>query len=87
MVRLYDGENLHYLLEFACIRKINVKVDVYSYGVVLLDLTTGRRATGEDGGHENLAQWAWRQFQEEISASCSFLHDGDYGFIELGSSK
>ncbi|KXG20184.1 hypothetical protein SORBI_3010G167700 [Sorghum bicolor] len=51
--------------EFASIRKINVKVDVYSFGVVLLELTTRRLATGEDGGHENLAQWAWRKFQED----------------------
>ena len=53
------------MLEFASIRKINLKVDVYSFGVVHLEMTTGRRATGEDGGHENLAQWAWRQFQED----------------------
>uniref|UniRef100_A0A0E0LCM3 non-specific serine/threonine protein kinase n=1 Tax=Oryza punctata TaxID=4537 RepID=A0A0E0LCM3_ORYPU len=46
-------------------RKINEKVDVYGFGVVLLELTTGRCATGGGGGHENLAQWAWRRCQDE----------------------
>uniref|UniRef100_A0A0E0QNC5 non-specific serine/threonine protein kinase n=1 Tax=Oryza rufipogon TaxID=4529 RepID=A0A0E0QNC5_ORYRU len=50
--------------EFGSSRKINEKVDVYSFGVVLLELTTGRFANG-GGGYENLAQWAWRRFQDE----------------------
>uniref|UniRef100_A0A0D9WR73 non-specific serine/threonine protein kinase n=1 Tax=Leersia perrieri TaxID=77586 RepID=A0A0D9WR73_9ORYZ len=44
--------------EFGSSRKINEKVDGYSFGVVLLELTTGRYANGADG-HENSAQWAW----------------------------
>uniref|UniRef100_A0ACD6A151 Uncharacterized protein n=1 Tax=Avena sativa TaxID=4498 RepID=A0ACD6A151_AVESA len=50
--------------EFGTSRKINEKIDVYSFGVVLLELTTGRHPNG-GGKYENLAQWAWRQFQDE----------------------
>ncbi|KAM0938204.1 putative protein kinase RLK-Pelle-LRR-XI-1 family [Dioscorea sansibarensis] len=49
--------------ECAYSMKVNEKVDVYSFGVVLLELVTGREAT--DGGkHGNLAEWAWKYFQE-----------------------
>lgn len=37
-------------------------MDIYSFGVILLELTTGREA--KDGGedeHCNLAEWAWRR--------------------------
>nr|CAB3446147.1 unnamed protein product [Digitaria exilis] len=49
--------------EYGYQRRVNEKVDVYSFRVVLLELTTGRVANG--GGAEYcLAQWAWRQYQE-----------------------
>ncbi|XP_065849425.1 receptor-like protein kinase HSL1 [Euphorbia lathyris] len=49
--------------EYAQTAKVNEKVDVYSYGVVLLELTTGKEA---DYGDENtsLADWAWRHLSE-----------------------
>ncbi|XP_042373443.1 receptor-like protein kinase HSL1 [Zingiber officinale] len=42
--------------------RIDEKVDIYSFGVILLELTTGREA--QDGGGDeqcNLAEWAWRR--------------------------
>lgn len=49
--------------EYGYQRRVNEKIDVYGFGVVLLELTTGKVANG--GGAEYcLAQWAWRQYQE-----------------------
>ncbi|XP_042408323.1 receptor-like protein kinase HSL1 [Zingiber officinale] len=47
-------------------RKITNKVDIYSFGVVLLELTTGREALDGDE-HENLAGWAARHQRENGS--------------------
>lgn len=44
-------------------RKINEKVDVFSFGVVLLELTTGKRAN-EGDEYEALSDWALRLFLE-----------------------
>nr|XP_010924441.2 receptor-like protein kinase 5 [Elaeis guineensis] len=50
--------------ECAYSRKINEKMDVYSFGVILLELTTGKKAN--DGGeYGNLAEWAWHCLQED----------------------
>ena len=40
---------------------MNEKIDVYSFGVILLELTAGKEATKGDE-HSSLAEWAWRQF-------------------------
>ncbi|KAL6641780.1 hypothetical protein ACP70R_019961 [Stipagrostis hirtigluma subsp. patula] len=48
--------------ECAYTRKVNEKVDVYGFGVVLLELTTGRKAN--DGGEQGcLAQWAGHHYR------------------------
>ncbi|ONK66800.1 uncharacterized protein A4U43_C06F12090 [Asparagus officinalis] len=43
--------------------KVNEKVDIFSFGVVLLELTTGREANHGDE-HSCLADWAWKNFKE-----------------------
>ncbi|CAN6349145.1 unnamed protein product, partial [Urochloa humidicola] len=48
--------------ECAYTRKVDEKVDVYGFGVVLLEITTGRKAN--DGGeHSSLAQWAEQHYR------------------------
>uniref|UniRef100_A0A2N9FWY7 Protein kinase domain-containing protein n=1 Tax=Fagus sylvatica TaxID=28930 RepID=A0A2N9FWY7_FAGSY len=43
--------------------RVNEKIDIYSFGVILLELTTGREANDGDE-HTSLAQWAWRHIQK-----------------------
>ncbi|XP_034225707.1 MDIS1-interacting receptor like kinase 1-like [Prunus dulcis] len=50
--------------EYAHTTRVNEKIDVYSYGVILLELTTGREANDGDE-HTSLAEWALRHFQED----------------------
>ncbi|KAG6662161.1 receptor-like protein kinase 5 [Carya illinoinensis] len=50
--------------EYARTKRVNEKIDVYSFGVILLELTTGRKAN-EGDEHTSLAEWAWRYVQED----------------------
>ncbi|CAD6268175.1 unnamed protein product [Miscanthus lutarioriparius] len=43
--------------EYAYTRKVNEKVDVFGFGVVLLELTTDKNAN-DGGDHGSLAEWA-----------------------------
>ncbi|KAJ7969533.1 Receptor-like protein kinase [Quillaja saponaria] len=49
--------------EYAHTTRVNEKIDVYSFGVILLELTTGREANYGDE-YSSLADWAWRHIQE-----------------------
>ncbi|XVE59645.1 hypothetical protein DITRI_Ditri05aG0062800 [Diplodiscus trichospermus] len=48
--------------EYAVMGKITTKVDVFSYGVVLMELLTGLTALDEERSEESryLAEWFWR---------------------------
>ncbi|RVX17631.1 MDIS1-interacting receptor like kinase 1 [Vitis vinifera] len=46
---------------YAYATKVNEKIDVYGFGVVLPELVTGRERNGE---HMCLVEWAWGQFRE-----------------------
>lgn len=50
--------------EYAYTTKVNEKIDIYSFGVVLLELVTGREANYGDE-HTSLADWAWRHYAED----------------------
>ncbi|KAH7512916.1 hypothetical protein FEM48_Zijuj12G0142200 [Ziziphus jujuba var. spinosa] len=49
--------------EYAQSTRLNEKIDDYSFGVVSLELATGRQANQSDE-HTSLAEWAWRHFKE-----------------------
>jgi hypothetical protein len=51
------------ITEYAQTVRVNEKTDIYSFGVVLLELTTGKAATYGDE-YTCLAKWALRQMQE-----------------------
>ncbi|MCL7043890.1 hypothetical protein MKW94_014001 [Papaver nudicaule] len=53
--------------EYGWTLKVNEKIDVYSIGVVLLELCTGRKARNGDEDR-NLAEWAVSRFPETNSA-------------------
>ncbi|KAG5107892.1 hypothetical protein JHK84_044799 [Glycine max] len=46
--------------EYVQTTRVSEKIDVFSFGVILLELTTGKEANYGDE-HSSLAEWAWRQ--------------------------
>ncbi|KAL9324723.1 hypothetical protein ACSQ67_009580 [Phaseolus vulgaris] len=48
--------------EYIQTTRVSEKIDVFSFGVILLELTTGKEANYGDE-HSSLAEWAWRHHQ------------------------
>ncbi|KAG5083000.1 hypothetical protein JHK84_053038 [Glycine max] len=54
--------------EYATSGKLTMRSDIYSFGVVLLELITGRRAYDDNGGPEkHLVEWARPMFRDKKS--------------------
>lgn len=53
--------------EYAIRGKLSEKVDVYSYGVVVLEIITGRKVSEirYEPVTEYLIEWAWRLYEED----------------------
>lgn len=51
--------------------KVNNKIDVYAYGVVLLELLSGRKPISRDypKGQESLVMWVGVSYSPEMSNS------------------
>ncbi|XP_061356417.1 receptor-like protein kinase HSL1 [Gastrolobium bilobum] len=49
--------------EYVQTTRVSEKIDVFSFGVILLELTTGKEANYGDE-HSSLAEWAWRHIHE-----------------------
>ncbi|XP_004493001.1 probable serine/threonine-protein kinase PBL7 isoform X1 [Cicer arietinum] len=56
--------------EYATTGKLTMRSDIYSFGVVLLELITGRRAYDDNRGHEkHLVDWARPMFRDKRNIS------------------
>ncbi|XP_047167089.1 receptor-like protein kinase HSL1 [Vigna umbellata] len=61
--------------EYVQTRRVSEKIDVFSFGVVLLELTTGKEANYGDE-HSSLAEWAWRHII--VGSKIEELLDNDF---------
>lgn len=60
--------------EYAQTPRINEKIDVFSFGVILLELATGKEALDGDGD-SSLAEWAWDYIREGKSLADALDED------------
>ncbi|CAJ1973926.1 unnamed protein product [Sphenostylis stenocarpa] len=61
--------------EYAYSTKINEKVDAYSFGVVLLELVTGRKPNLGGENAYSLVEWAWEHFTKGKNLTDAFDED------------
>ncbi|KMT18089.1 hypothetical protein BVRB_2g032790 [Beta vulgaris subsp. vulgaris] len=57
--------------EYCYTTKVNEKIDIYSFGVVLLELVTGKEPHIGDE-RSSLAEWAWKHYSERHSIEVVF---------------
>ncbi|KAK7314400.1 hypothetical protein VNO77_32922 [Canavalia gladiata] len=61
--------------EYVQTTRVSEKIDVFSFGVILLELTTGKEANYGDE-HSSLAEWAWRHHQ--LGSNIEEMLDKDF---------
>lgn len=65
--------------EYSYTMKVNERSDIYSYGVVLLELITGKRPNDDSfGDHKDIVRWV-----TEISTPTKFEENNSINFIDL----
>ncbi|XP_035551126.1 receptor-like protein kinase 5 [Juglans regia] len=60
---IMEGSFGYIASEYARTTRVNVNIDVYNFGVILLELTTERKAKDGDE-HTSLVEWALRHIQD-----------------------
>lgn len=60
--------HLHFCAEYGYTLKVDEKIDIYSYGVVLLELLTGRRPLEPEFGESvDIVEWVRNKIRDNIS--------------------
>ncbi|CAH8360640.1 unnamed protein product [Eruca vesicaria subsp. sativa] len=55
--------------EYAMNGQFSVKTDVYSFGVLVIEIITGKRNSNNNEAREGLLSWVWRSWREDIILS------------------